>query len=70
MTKKQAEQFNDMLSTLRRIAKGYQSPGQLRKISQRQNRVDYTETLEGSYEKMQQEATECVKGVKTVAENL
>ena len=64
MTPKQAEQFNNMRDTLKRIAKGYQTPDQLARSSACS--FSYTEMLIMAYENIQQEAKNASKGVRAV----
>lgn len=64
ITKKQAEQFNYMLSQLKKIAKAYQTPAQLRKSSRDEYGLGYEETLEMAYENLQSEAAMGSRNVK------
>jgi hypothetical protein len=64
MTTKQKQQFNSMLFTLKKISKSYQTPNQLRRGSESQYGLDYTEALEMAYENIQSEARYAAKGVK------
>ncbi|MBD2700127.1 hypothetical protein IC229_05740 [Spirosoma sp. BT702] len=66
MNKKQAEQFNNMLSTLKKIAKDYQSPYVLSKNSQKLYGLDYEEALEMAYENIQGDAARAIQGVNPV----
>lgn len=66
MTPKQKEQFNRMRETLKRIAKNYQTPDYLRRMSERQYGLDYEEALEMAYENIQSEAAAVIKGVRAV----
>lgn len=66
LTKKQIQQFNFMRSVLIRIAKGYQSTSQLRRNSEKQYGLDYDEALEMTYENIQNDAANAVKGVKEI----
>lgn len=68
MNKKQAERFNRMRDTLRRIAMEYQTPDQLRRSSNKQWGLDYQEALEYSYENVQQEARAAIRGIRAAAE--
>lgn len=63
ITLKQAEQFNRMLDTLKRI-KSYQSTSQLRRDSEKEWVLDYEEALEMAYENIQGEASYSCKGIK------
>jgi predicted nuclease with TOPRIM domain len=65
MKEKQIIQFNNMLFTLRKIAKNYQTPTQLRKC-QGQIGLDYEEELEMAYENIQSEAARASKGIKEI----
>lgn len=67
ITEKQKMQYNSMYSTLKRIAKGYQTPDKLRKRADKQYGLDFEEALEMSYENIQEEAKKAVKGVKHIA---
>jgi hypothetical protein len=67
MTPKQTDQFNNMLITLRMIAKEYQTPAQLRRNSGRQYGLEYEESLEMAYENIQEAAKTAIKGVKPLA---
>ncbi|TXK52344.1 hypothetical protein FVR03_01120 [Pontibacter qinzhouensis] len=64
MTPKQKENYNKMLLTLKMIAKGYGTTAQIRKNSERDYGLDYEEALEMAYENIQQDAKNCVKGIK------
>jgi hypothetical protein len=65
MTKKQFEDFIQMHATLRRIAHGYMTPAQIRRDAGRDcSALDYAEYLEMSYENIQQEAKNALKGVR------
>lgn len=65
MTPKQKEHFNRMLNTLKTI-KEYQSAEKLRKDSEKDWGLDYTEALEMSYENIQTEAKFCIKSIKPI----
>lgn len=65
MTEKQKDQFNEMLETLRAIANGYLSPGKLRKQSGKWG-LEPDEALEMSYENMQNDAKNCIKGIRYI----
>ena len=64
MTPKQKTNFNRMLGTLKTIAKGYQTPDQLRKNSERDFGCDFDEAIEMSYENIQQAAKVCIRGIR------
>lgn len=49
-------------NTLRRIAREYQTPDQLRKSAERDFGVSYEEALEMAYENLQSEAERTIKG--------
>jgi hypothetical protein len=66
MTNKQKQQFNTMLSALKMISKGYQTPAQLRKESQGDFGLDYEEALEMSYENIQTLAKQASLRVKSL----
>lgn len=53
-----------MYNALKRIAKGYQTPDQLRKNSEKQYGLGYEESLEMAYENLQAEAAQAIKGVR------
>lgn len=67
ITEKQANQFNYMLHTLRKISKAYQTPAQLRRGSEKEYGLDYEECLEMAYENIQGEASFAVKGIKPIS---
>ena len=67
MTPKQKLQFNKMLHTLQQIGKGYQTPSQLKKESNKDWGLDYEEALEMSYENIQTAAKIASKGVKPIS---
>lgn len=64
MTPKQAENYERMRRCLRRLASGYQRPSEIRRHSERDFGLGYTEALEMAYENMQQEAKNAVRGVR------
>lgn len=64
MTPKQREQFNRMRATLLNIARGYQTPDQLRRNSEKDFGCEFHECLEYAYENIQAEAKAAVKGVR------
>lgn len=66
MTKAQITQFNMMLGCLRKIAKGYQTPDQLRRNSEKMYGLDYEEALGMSYENIQADAAFCCKGIREI----
>ena len=48
--------------TLKRIAKGYKTPDQLRRQSQKEYGLDYAEAIEMAYENLQAEASRVIHG--------
>ena len=64
MTSRQAEQFNRMRSTLKRIATGYMTPAQIQR--DKEQGLDYEEYLEMAYGNIQQEARTASKGVREI----
>lgn len=58
------DQIVKMYAALERIAKGYQTPEQLRKNSSKQYGLDYQEALEMAYENLQAEAKAAIKGIR------
>lgn len=64
MTDKQKQQFNRMLHALRKIARGYSTPGQLRRTAERDYGLPYCEVLEMAYDNIQQDAGNAVNGVR------
>ena len=62
------DQQRRMYDALKRIARGYQAPDQLRRNSERQYGLDYAEALEYAYENMQQDAKNAIKGLRRPAE--
>lgn len=67
MSPKQIKQFNAMRAALITISKGYQTPAQIRKNATEQYGLDPEEVLEMSYQNIQNEASNAVKGVKALA---
>jgi len=66
MTPKQKIQFNQMRAALKRIAKEYQTPAQLRKNSMKGFDLEADEAVDMAYENIQIEATNAVAGVKAI----
>lgn len=71
ITQKQAEQFNIMLETLRRIAgtsknTRYMTPDQLRRDAERNTGLDFEEEIEMAYENMQSDAKQTSSGIKPI----
>lgn len=63
MTKEQ-ETIIGLYTSLKKIAKHYQTPSQLRRASQKQYGLEYEEALEYAYENIQLEAAKAIKGVR------
>jgi len=63
-TPKQKEQFNRMRATLKKIAKGYQTPDQIRRGAEKQYGLDADEAVGYAYENIQADAASAVKGVR------
>lgn len=61
MTTEQAQRLYD---TLHKIARGYMTTDELRRKSEKQWGLDYAEALEMSYENIQQEAAQAIKGMR------
>lgn len=55
-----------MASTLRQIARGFQTTSQLRRNSMKDWGLSYDEALEMAYENIQEIAKRAVKGVKDI----
>lgn len=53
-----------MYNVLKKIAKGYQTPDQLRKNSKKEYGLGYEEALEMAYENLQAEASMAIKGIR------
>lgn len=53
-----------MRSALKQIATGYQTPDQIRRGSEKDFGLEYSEDLEMSYENIQETAKQSVKGVR------
>lgn len=66
ITENQALRFNQMLQTLKRISKDYQTPDQLRRNSEKQYGLEYEEALEMAYENVQEEARNASIGLKFI----
>lgn len=66
MTDKQIRQFNYMREILKLIAKGYQTPNQIRKDCHKNLGLDYEEALEMAYENIRQEAWQALVGVREI----
>lgn len=63
ISEKKAREFNRMLSTLKTISKGYQTPEQLRRSSEKKVGLEFEEALEMAYENIQQEAKLATNGI-------
>lgn len=61
MSEKHLSTLEAYRATLERIARGYQTPAQLRRSVGRDHGLDYEEGLEMAYENMQQEARVVLK---------
>ncbi|GAB3937278.1 hypothetical protein [Larkinella terrae] len=66
MDSKQKKQFNAMLVALTKIAKGYQTPKKIKKEAESTYGLEYEECLEMSYENIQYEAKNAIKGIKPI----
>ena len=66
MTDTQLKQFNRMHNALKLIAKGYKTPDQLRRSSEKEYGLDYEEALGYSYENIQETAKQAIKGVRHI----
>lgn len=66
ISEKQAQQFNNILGALARIAKDYETPRQIKKDSKYDWGLAYEEALEMSYENIQEEAKAAIKNVKRI----
>lgn len=64
MTDRQRVQFNRMRETLKEIAFGYQSPDAMRRTSEKEFGLQYSDALEMAYENIQTIARDAVKGVR------
>lgn len=69
MTPKQAGQFERMRAALVVIAKGFQTPGQLRRSASESYGLTYEEALEGAYENIKVEAADALRGVRRLPAN-
>lgn len=66
MTEKQRLNYNKMRSALIAIYKGYMTPDQLRKRSEKDFGLGFNECIEMVYENIQEDARIAVKGVKPI----
>lgn len=68
MTKKEIANYNRMLKALTSIAKEYMTTKQIRKESERESQLGYTELLEMTYENIQETAKQACKGIHHIKE--
>ena len=66
ITETQKQQFNLMLSTLRRISKAYQTSDKIRRDAQKEYGLDFEEAIEYAYDNIQGEAGGAIKGVRAI----
>ncbi len=66
MTEKQANQFNTMLATLKKIAKDYMTPEQLRKNSERMYGLEFEEFIEMAYGNIQADAANAICKIRPI----
>jgi len=66
MNERQANQFNNMLRVLRRIARDYQTADLLLKYGERDYGISGCEALEMAYDNIQQEARNAVFRVRPI----
>ena len=66
MTKTQIDQFNRMRDALLSISKGYQSPSQIKRNCEKMYGTEYLETLEMSYENIQQLAKRSIARTRRI----
>lgn len=66
MTSKQKENHNRMIDTLKKIGLKYQTPAQLRKSAEKQYGLSFKDALEMSYENIQEEAKDSIRGLKKI----
>ena len=64
MKAKQIQQIQNMYRALQTISKDYMTPSQLRRNSEKTYGLDYEDSMEMSYENMQELAKQSIKGVK------
>ncbi|MFA1686525.1 hypothetical protein ACDY99_23835 [Achromobacter dolens] len=64
---KRTEREQRMYDALKRIARGYFTPDQLRRYEKARCGLDYEEALSYSYENIQQEAAQAIKGMRRPA---
>lgn len=68
MTFKQKQQFNFMLATLKKISKGYMTPDQLRKNSEKMYGLEFEECIEMTYDNIQSDAAQACKNVRAIVD--
>lgn len=66
VTQRQAEQFNRMLATLRKISKEYMTTEQLQKQSEKEYGLGFEECIEMVYENIQEDARLGCAGVRPI----
>lgn len=66
ITTKQAEQFNLMLTTLRKIHRDYKTPDQLLQSSEKDTGLKYEEAIGYAYENIQSDAQYASKKVRQI----
>lgn len=66
ITQKQAEQFNFMLHTLKKISKAYMTPEKLRKQSEKEYGLEFEECIEMAYDNIQSDAANASKGIRPI----
>ncbi|WP_033447563.1 hypothetical protein [Bordetella bronchiseptica] len=64
---KRAEREQRMYDTLKRIARGYCTPDQMRRSEKARCGLDYEEALGYAYENIQREAAQAIKGMRRPA---
>ncbi len=66
MTEQKIRQFNMMLAVLKRIAKEYMTPEQLRKNSEKKFGLEFEECIEMTYENIQCDAKNAIHNVRPI----
>ncbi len=69
LTTQQVKQFNQMIRSLKIIAKDYKKPDWLRRNSEKLYGLEYEEALEMAYENIQNLASISVRGVRPIEES-
>jgi len=64
MSDKRIEREQRMYDALRRIAKEYQTPDQLRRQAEKEYGLEFEEALEYAYENIQADAAAAIKGMR------